>query len=86
MWKIILCRLGNMAYCDNENEEMQRLFEKTRIVLYRSSTLSHLYAAKKLIKNYEDLMHKQKNTLVAVENYNELVKLWNIRYKIWKRG
>ena len=86
MWKIILCRIGAVMYCNDDNDEALRLFEKTRIILYKATTLSHLYAAKRLIHKYEVLMQTNNCPMTMVQQHSELLKLWDIRYKIWKRG
>ena len=86
MWNIILCQLGVSMYCTTDDEEATRLFEKTRIILHRATTLSQLHAAKKLIRQYEVLMQKNNCPLTMVQQLDKLLKLWNLRYKIWKRG
>lgn len=86
MWKIILCRLGLQEQCEPEYPDALRLFEKTKLVLYRTNSLAHLNAAKKLIREYEALMQKHNYPLPLVTQHHELLKLWDIRFKRWKRG
>jgi hypothetical protein len=84
MWWIFLCKLGIYDYCvDDDN--MVRIEEKIRILLSRPTTLEHLRASKRLIEQYEVLMYTN-HLLTNIERYNSLVKLWEHKFKLWKRG
>lgn len=86
MWKIILRQLGVLEMSEPQYDEAVRLFEKTRIVLNRSTTLRHLQITKKLLRECENMLRIHQSPLVLVEQYHELLRLWELRFKIWKRG
>jgi len=83
MWRIFLCRMGIHKYC-LDDEDMVRLEEKIRILLYRPTTLYHLRTSKRLIEQYEKMMYIN-HPLTNIERYNSLVKLWQHKFKLWKR-
>lgn len=86
MWKIILRRLGVLQVNSLYDEDIIRLLEKTRIVLNRSTTLTHLRVSKKLLRECETMLQLHQYPLEFVEQYDELLRLWELRFKIWKRG
>lgn len=86
MWKIILRQLGVLQMNTTHDEEIIRLLEKTRIVLNRSTTLTHLQVSKKLLRECEQMIQLHQHPLEFVEQYNELLRLWELRFKLWKRG
>lgn len=85
MWKIIsrLFGLYNPVAVD-DNAEV--LHDKILVLLYRASSLTHFQVTKKMIKEYANLMKNRGYPLDMVEKYNNIVILWNQRYKLWKRG
>lgn len=85
MWKIILCQLG---FCNDlvTEDSSDVLYEKTRLLLYRANSLTHFNIVKEMLKQYETDMRSKGCPLYMVEKYNELVILWNQRFKLWKRG
>ena len=86
MWKIILCQFG---FCDDthaKNEKVDVLYNKIKVLLYRSQSLTHFRVVEKLLKQYEIEMYDGGCPLHMVEKYDELVTLWNHRFKLWKRG
>ncbi len=83
MWHIFLCKFGMSNYCVDD-EDMVRIEEKIRILLSRPTTLEHLRASKRLIEQYEKLMYIN-HPLTNIERYNSLVKLWQRKFKLWKR-
>lgn len=86
MWKTLLCTIGVEQYCATDTEESVRMVEKIKIVLYRANTLEQLQLAKKLLKDYEEMIHKYQYPLTMVAEYDKLVKLWEHKFKLWKRG
>lgn len=86
MWKTILYRLFLREQYEQDDSDEHRLFEKTQILLYKATTLKQLQVATKLIRNYEELMRSRDCPLFMVEKHHELTKLWDIKFKIWKRG
>ena len=87
MWEIILRRLGLCSEPITTNDELSdTLFEKTRLLLYRANSLTHFNITKHMIKQYEQQMRENQCPLHMVEKYNNLITLWNQRYKMWKRG
>ena len=86
MWKIILHRLGVLPMSEPHDEDIIRLLEKTRIVLNRSTTLTHLKISKKLLRECETALQLRQYPLDLLQQYNELLHLWELRFKLWKRG
>lgn len=86
MWKRVLCRLGLHKYCQSEIDSVVRLFEKTTMILYQARTLKQLQLTKQLIAQCEVALKEHPYPLELLAEYNKLVKLWHIQFKIWKRG
>jgi hypothetical protein len=84
MWYVFLCKLGVSRFCVDD-DEMVRLEEKIRILLYRPTTLEHLRVSKQLIEQYEKIMYVN-HPLTNIDRYTSLVKLWQRKFKLWKRG
>lgn len=80
----LLCRIGFEQYCVTD-DDLLLLEEKIRILLHRPTTLEHLRVSKRLIGKYEKIMYSS-TPLVRLECYNSLVKLWEYKFKLWKRG
>lgn len=86
MWEYILRQLG---LCDDPiviDNSADVLHDKIMVLLHRSSSLTHFNITKKMIAEYSDLMKQYDYPLSMVEKYNNLITLWNHRYKLWKRG
>ena len=86
MWKFILCQLRINNWCQPDESVEQKLFEKTQIILFQAVTLKHVQMASVLIRQDEKVMNEQQYPLFMVERHHELIKLWNKRFKRWKRG
>jgi hypothetical protein len=86
MWKTLLCTIGVQKYCVIEHDEHVRMIEKIKIVLYRANTLEQLQLAKKLLKKYEKILQNAEYPLTMVAEYSKLLKLWEHKFKLWKRG
>ena len=67
-----------------DDEDMVRIEEKILILLSRPTTLEHLRTSKRLIEQYEKLMYIN-HPLTNIERHNSLVKLWERKFKLWKR-
>ncbi len=86
MLKSLLCRIGFFQFCEIEDESADRLVEKIKIVLYKANTVEHFYVSKRLIKQYEVLTHNKQYPLTMVSQCVILNKLWERKFKLWKRG
>jgi hypothetical protein len=84
MWYVFLCKFGVSRYCVDDGD-LLRLEEKIRILLSRPTTLEHLRVSKRLIEQYEKMMYIN-HPLTNIEQYTSLVKLWQRKFKLWKRG